>query len=223
MQVEETSIIGGASSPEPVSSPTPDTAPETIPATEPKATPSVPDISATQTSTDSPPNPNNNWMDSLDDDGRSYMDKKGYKSTQDLANGYMHLSKHLGGDAGDLFVINDENPVPEDLYKRLGVPDSADSYSYTDVEGFSGGDRLDSIRSIAHENKISESAFKAVVDGFVSGEIADRQRSQDEFRDKVNGEIEDMRNEMGLDFDKFINQADSAIRMINKDKVIITD
>lgn len=164
----------------------------------------------TQTQTADP-----SWLDRLTPEARGGMESKGYKSEQELADGYLNLSKHLGYDKKDVLRKPKDGEDRTELREYLGVPKTIEEYAHTAIEGFDAGDRFDIAKKIAFEGDVSAETFKKLADAEIQHE-AERQVAVTKAKDEaIQADVESMKMDWGVEHDTIVQQADAALRAIN--------
>lgn len=155
------------------------------------------------------------WTDGFSDDDLGFVQNKGYESPEALLKAYRNLNKHMGASEKNLLRMPDPGEPMDEIFARLGRPEAAKDYTFTQVEGFEGGERLDRMRETAFSKGVSQEGFQSIIDEFVSGEIEQKQAEADIKLSTFNAENESMKLEWGKDYQKKVDIADSTARAMN--------
>lgn len=81
--------------------------------------------------------PNNNVFEGLSQEAMEFVNNKGFKTVEDVVNGYRNYEKYQGVPQEKLLKLPDENNADEvnAFYKKLGRPDKAEDYKFEIAEG----------------------------------------------------------------------------------------
>jgi hypothetical protein len=81
--------------------------------------------------------PNNNVFEGLSQEAMEFVNNKGFKTIEDVVNGYRNYEKYQGVPQEKLLKLPDENNADEvnAFYKKLGRPDKAEDYKFEIAEG----------------------------------------------------------------------------------------
>jgi hypothetical protein len=76
-------------------------------------------------------------FDGLNEENKSFVANKGFKSFDDVVTSYINLEKYQGVPAEKLLKLPDENNADEvnAFYKKLGRPDKVEDYKFDIAEG----------------------------------------------------------------------------------------
>lgn len=141
-----------------------------------------------------------------DADTKAYMERKGFKTADDLGKAHAHLERALSRDAsGRLTLPTDENDAEgyERAFKALGRPDSAADYGLTDLAG----------ADPAFASSVSEWLFEAGVGKGRVGALAEKwnayvsevsTKEQQAFEAQAQADWAGVRSEWGAEFEKGI-------------------
>jgi len=193
---------------------------------------------AESASTESPAVTNEiNLLDHVSADHKSLVDSKGFKSVDDVVKSYANLEKMVGNsvrippadasaEAKQEFYdkIKDLDGVvvkgdKDEMYNKLGRPESADGYKLQDVvnaEMFDKvpglGEEINDFKTIAHEIGLSEEQASKLVEmrmGTLSGMEA-QQDANREMSEKVLHEL------WGQDYDNRLNAAKQTAKIYSE-------
>lgn len=132
-----------------------------------------------------------NWVESIQNEElRGMIEKKGYKTPEDVAEAYRNMVK-LHGRSPDVIGLPDSDDDADgwnQVYSRLGRPDTPDNYAYEAPEGLDvNEDYLNAIRAKAHEVGISQKQFEALAaanDGFIRQTLESQQKESSELNEE---------------------------------------
>ena len=155
------------------------------------------------------------WTNGFSEDDLGFVQNKGYESPEALLKAYRNLNKHMGASEKNLLRMPDPGEPMDEVFSRLGRPEAAKDYTFTQVEGFEGGERLERMRETAFGKGVSQEGFQSIVDEFVAGEIEQKKAEADIKLSAFNAENESMKLEWGKDYQKKVDIADSTARAMN--------
>ena len=94
------------------------------------------------------------FIDTLPEEIRSEASLKSFTNVGDLAKSYVHQRKHMGHDK--MLVPGKHTTEGEwnEIYKKMGRPDTADGYDFQAVDNFKQSG-LDFFNEVAHANGLS--------------------------------------------------------------------
>lgn len=182
-----------------------------VPTSEPVASPSAaaaaPAADTAKTpATDATPS----FADQLPEDLRGTVGAK-MKDAAELARAYANLEKYMGADKNDILKLPKER-TPEamkELYKVMGVPDSADSYeiSLPENSAFTAED-IGTLKEIAHRNGVTPQAIQEMVKWYeeTSGKLVEGYQQDSALQ--VQQAKQNLQKDWGLAYD-------TNIRLIN--------
>lgn len=142
------------------------------------------------------PPPGDQWYAGADPETTGWLQNRGWDKIDaktaalNAVKSYREAEKHIGAPPDQLLRMPKDAADTENwgkLYAKLGVPEKAEGYEFKDLK-FSDGSELDAevatrLRTIAHENKMTPAAAKAMASSLVkmmdeaeAGESADYTR-----------------------------------------------
>lgn len=171
------------------------------------APPSDP-ASTTTTNTPSP----SDWTTGFDADTLNFVQTKGFKAPADVISSYRNLEKLHGVGPDKLVRLpTDDNPDAwNQVYSRLGRPESADQYDLNIPEGGGDGEFQKWARSTFHEAGLSNKQAKAISAKWNELAAAESARQAEQYRQKIATEESALKSEWGQAFDANINAAKRA-------------
>jgi hypothetical protein len=111
-----------------------------------------------------------NWYDSLKEDYRNDKNITKYKTMDDLAKGYIELSKKLGHPSVPVPQEGWTNEQWNEFYGKLGRPETPDQYEFQNLEipeGMQLDAELDTaFKQMAHEHGLTKKQASALRDSF---------------------------------------------------------
>lgn len=131
------------------------------------------------------------WYQNIEDpDLRSYVEKTGYKSLDDVAsaakNGRQLVSK-IQGDPDRVLLMPkdwDDQAQVDEFYGKLGRPESVDGYEFVDSEGnaIEGDPVVDWFKDTAFRNGLSNEKATEMLSGFqeVAAQLQEQQQQEAE-------------------------------------------
>jgi len=167
-----------------------------------------------------PPDPAK-WREFLSDEFKVHPVLKDYKDANALAKSHVNLQKLLGGD---------KIPAPKDdwtaeqwneLYARLGRPESPDKYAFKVAEGFPVDDPLlKDMTAIMHASGLSTKQVAAVLEGYsgkVMGHLANEKTQQAKAAAETTAALQ---KEYGDKFEEQLNYARYAVKELGDEALI---
>lgn len=139
-----------------------------------------------------------------------------FKSVDDLAYSYEHLSKMQGKDKLPLPTDESDTETMEEVYRRLGKPEDPTEYELPSIAEDSqfepSEEFLESFKSKAHElglnNKQVKDLFGWYVQDVAEQEISQMQQQAQEYREHAE---QTLRKEFGNAYDEKVDLANQAV------------
>ena len=152
------------------------------------------------------------WNAGLED-YQETIDAKGWKSSADVLQSYVHLEKAVGADKVVL-PAEDSNILEWEGWSRLGTPESADGYAMAAPEGFEHYDAglSDDMRSTFHEARLTPAQATMIHDKFVERMMGSLDQQVTDNVGQVETWTGELRQEYGTAYDERIAVARNAIR-----------
>jgi hypothetical protein len=123
---------------------------------------------------------------------------------------WKEFNDKLAAKVPNLVHLPEGNPN-DDLYQRLGRPESPDKYDFAEVPGYeSEGDSESEFRRIAHEAGLSNKQADRV-HNWLASNIS---RESIESNEAMQAELGKLKSEWGAAYDTKISQAQAAVNMI---------
>lgn len=172
----------------------------------------APAAAPNNTQSQAPASQAGNWYDGIEDaDLKGYVQNKGWKDPNELANGYRNLEKLLGSEKIPMPKGADDQEGWGRVYDALGRPKSADEYGLTTPDGLST-EFSKAAAGKFHELGLSANQAKALTEWY-NGEIKN-QTSQMQQNSLQNGDadISTLRGEWGKAFDENVELSRRAAR-----------
>jgi hypothetical protein len=143
-----------------------------------------------------------NWYDGIQDaDLKGYVQNKGWKDPNELANGYRNLEKLLGSEKIPMPKGADDSEGWGRVYDALGRPKSADEYGITTPDGLST-EFSKAAAGKFHELGLSANQAKALTDWY-SNEIGSQSsQMKQQTAQQSEADITSLRSEWGRSFDE---------------------
>lgn len=132
-----------------------------------------------------------------------------------LAKNYVHAQRLVGADK---LVLPTKDSTPEqiaDFRKKLGVPDKADDYAVTLPEGVTE-DKLDkdmikSWRERLHKQGVPKGAAEGLIKDYLTDSLSHIQAAEKATADREKAWDLELKQELGVNYDKNINFARHAL------------
>lgn len=141
------------------------------------------------------------WVDQIEDTTiKSFVVNKGWKSPGDVAHGYFHLEKLLGGEKIPMPKGDTDAEGWNRVYKAIGRPETPEGYK---LPAPANGERgfIDAAAKVFHDNGLSGKQASALAKWYsdFSGTITQAQQQAAERRNAT--ELETFKKEQGSMFD----------------------
>lgn len=152
------------------------------------------------------------WSASFDDDTQAYVGAKGWQSPKDMLQSYRNLEKFAGGSKNllELPGADADASAWDQIYNKLGRPDSPDAYEFQQTEG--ADPEMDGwFRNTAHQLGLTSQQAAKLYESWngVAGEkmAAIEQAQQRESEEQINT----LKKEWGRGFDSQISSGKRAV------------
>lgn len=137
---------------------------------------------------------------------QGYIQNKGWDDPLKAVTSYQELEKYRGANEDELLRLP-KDPEAEgawdDIYSKLGRPESADNYSVELPEGITIDEgRLGVYRDVAYKNGISQAQFEALAKADVEYQQSAYAEAMKELQAKQDADYESLRREWGKDADE---------------------
>lgn len=142
-------------------------------------------------------NGNGDFSDGTPDAIQTLLDSKKWTNVEQLAKGYSELEKFKGVASGDHLVIpQNEDDVEgwNKVYSKLGKPESADKYEFTNETGVEIGDELMSaFKEFAHKENYTQKQLAGAVQFQLEAVKASEEIATQQSQERKDGNIEAMK------------------------------
>jgi len=131
-----------------------------------------------QVSNDTPESEGQAWYSGVDEETVGYIQNKGWDDPVKAVNSYKELEKFRGANEDELLFLPkdpDAEGAYDDIYAKLGRPETAEAYKIEGAEGLDEG-RLNLAREIAHKNGLNDKALN----DFIKADVEYAQKYQEE-------------------------------------------
>jgi len=152
------------------------------------------------------------WLSGLKPETKSYVERKGFKSAEDLAFSFQNIEK-LVGEREKILKIPGEGATPQEtkaFHERLGKPVSEDKYELEVPAGQSDEFSKWAKTTFFDANVTTEQAT-ALTTKWNEYQAAQTKTMQDDFALKSNQQVESLRKEWGAAHDANTQQAKNAV------------
>lgn len=159
--------------------------------------------------------PTTDWLASMPEDARGFVQTKGWKSPADVLGSYQNLEKLLGADkAGRAIVPPKDDASPEEwqaFYGKLGRPETPDGYKLPVPEGDSG-EFAKTAAAWMHEAGLNSKQAEALAGKWNEFQTAQLQAAEAEFAQRAAVDVQDLQRAWGEKFEANAELARRAIR-----------
>ncbi len=153
------------------------------------------------------------WRSSLPDDIKGEASLGAIKTVADLAKSYIHAQKAIGKDK---IALPDKHATRDDyqaILRKLGVPEKVDEYKVNVKEGKVVGDAfLNEFRAAAHKAGMLPWQAEELLDFYESKTSGAMSAADQEYKQKVDTDIANLKKEWGTAFDQKIARANVALK-----------
>lgn len=160
------------------------------------------------------------WMDGMSDEHIGAIQNKGWESASDMYKSYSELESFRGVPADQIMKRPGEGESWDEIYSQMGRPNEASEYVYNAPEGFEGNDMLEGIREVAFSKGMSAEAFTAITDKYDEILTSQETAMAEEAQVAQDIEIQDLKRELGQDFDKVVHVADQTAVALGFDQSV---
>jgi len=153
------------------------------------------------------------WYDSADDETKGYIQNKGWDDPIKAVQGYKNLEKFQGVPPEQLLKLPKDGDPMDEVYNRLGRPETPDAYSYESPTGQVDEARLGLFKEAAHKAGVSQEAFEALAQADSQYWEQAQEAHFAEIEQKQTAELTQLKSEWGPQFDE---RAELGRRFISK-------
>lgn len=154
----------------------------------------------------------------LDEDTKAYAENKGWAGAPDIINSYKNLEKMVGG---RLSIPEEDDPDGwNDLYNRLGRPESHDQYEL-DVPDGANGEVVDWFKQTAHEVGMTQAQAERFF-GSYNEMLASRNEEMAAQAEAENTQqMQELQKEWGSGYEANLSKAQEAAQRLGMDEQMI--
>lgn len=155
----------------------------------------------------------NNFLDTFNEENRSYVEEKGYKSADDMVTALKGLSQFEGKDLNNMVSLPGEKSTPEEIaafYGKLGCPEKPEGY----VFGQNDTEFAKSIAPILQASGITQKQLDVLLPKWNEFITAQNEASLKKLEEDNNKATNDLKSEWGAEFDKNIEFAKKATKAL---------
>ncbi len=166
----------------------------------------------------------NEFLQQFPDELRDNPTLQKFESTEDLAKSYINLQSVLGRDK---ITIPDADAPEEqwsEVYNRLGRPETADSYDFSEIqlpEGVERQEQIDnSFKEVAHKlgfNPMQATALYEWSNQMAAQAVANEASALEDMKHE---NMQSLQNEWGKDFQYNLNKANNAMKAFADESVM---
>lgn len=150
-----------------------------------------------------------NTQPGMDDDAKGYVTTKGWKSPQDLLGSYRNLEKLTGAGPDKLIKLptNDDPAAWNEIYGKLGRPETADKYGLPVPEG-DKGEFAKVASDWFHKNGLSVKQAQGVTKDWNEFVATQMKAHTAEIAQRDNKQVADLKTEWGANMAAYSDTAD---------------
>lgn len=152
------------------------------------------------------------WFSGFKDDEKGFVEKKGWKSPQDLLSSYRNLEKTMGSERLLMPKGDDDKDGWNTVYDRLGRPKSADEYKFP--EG-SNPELTKEFAPVFHEYGVTGKAAAAIASKLNEVTARMNEAAEAEFAAKAEQEISQLTRDWGRDKERNLEVSRRTMRAFN--------
>jgi hypothetical protein len=176
------------------------------------------------TSASAPAGNNGVWSASFDEGTQAYVSAKGWQSPTDLLTSYRNLEKFAGGSKNllELPGVDADESAWDQVYNRLGRPDSPDKYGIEPPEGGSP-ELTEWFKGTAHKLGLTAKQAQALYQEWngMSGTMQEKMQAQ--MAQESERALGSLKQEWGQQFDSMVDSGKRAVRALGLDEGKLSD
>lgn len=143
------------------------------------------------------------WYDGAPDEVKGYIQNKGWDSPLKAVEGYQNLEKFQGVGPDQLIKLPKEGEPMDEVYNKLGRPESADKYDWSAPDGVNVDENyLGTIKSAAYEAGVSQKAFEKLASAHAEYELQVVKQTQEAQELEQTNQLNKLQQEWGSKFDE---------------------
>lgn len=166
------------------------------------------------------------WYDSAPDEIKGYIQNKGWDDPLKSVEAYQNLEKYHGVPADKLIKLPKDGEPMDEVYNRLGRPESPDKYDFSLPEDMPVDEaRLNMAREVAHKVGLNSAQLEALIkmDSEYTSQYVEAHHK--EVEQKQQQEMNDLKKDWGSAFDERVELGRRFVRNnipdgIDKDNVL---
>ena len=143
------------------------------------------------------------WYGEATPETVGYIQNKGWDEPSKAIEAYQNLEKFHGVPADQLIKLPKDGEPMDDIYNRLGRPESADAYEWEAPEGTQVDDAyLSAMKASAHAEGVSQKGFEAMANAHAEYEQQLLESHYAEISKQQEIEIAELKKEWGSGFEE---------------------
>jgi hypothetical protein len=158
------------------------------------------------------------WYGSFNDDLKGYAAKKGWRGPESVVESYRNLEKLIG--VKDRLVTLPDSVEDadawNDVYNKLGRPESHDKYELKLPEEFND-DFVGWAKESFHETGLTQRQAEVLSSKWNDYVQAQEEASRAAQESERSAQMDKLRSEWGVAYDKYVNQAKQAVAALGVD------
>jgi hypothetical protein len=157
------------------------------------------------------------WFDDMPDEMKGYIQNKQWDTPLKAIESYRNLEKFQGADKNDILKLpKNENGeyVLDEVYAKLGRPETVDGYKLDAPEGFNvDQERVNTVKQIAHSVGITQKQLDALFKADVEYTQKSYEAYANDLKLQQEADLSDLKREWGQSYEE---RTELARRFINK-------
>lgn len=155
------------------------------------------------------------WDSGFDEDTRAYVSAKGWKAPTDLLTSYRNLEKFAGGSKSllELPGVDADPKAWEQVYNKLGRPESPDKYGIQPPEG-ADPQVVDWFKKTSHELGLTDKQAREMFNRYNELAGSQMQQTQAQMQQAMEQDIATLKREWGQGFDAQIDMGKRAVQAL---------
>jgi hypothetical protein len=157
----------------------------------------------------------NVWGASFDEETQAYVGAKGWQSPNDLLQSYRNLEKFAGGSKNllELPGVDAEDSAWDQVYSRLGRPESPDGYEFPQMEG-ADPELTEWFKGTAHQLGLTGKQAAKLYDAW-NGIAGEKMQAIQQAEQQQSAQaLESLQKEWGRAFDSQISAGKQAVNAL---------
>ena len=167
------------------------------------------------------------WKGALPEDVRDHPSMKDIASVENLAKSYVHQQKLVGKDKLPL-PTSDDDPIWDEVYTRLGRPDTPDKYEIAMPEDYPkemvDEEFLGSFRQWVHKAGLSPRQVKSLANDYLEYQAGYLTKQNATIEEQTRGAETALRKDWGRAYDSKVSLAQKTLQTFaDKDAIELMD